>query len=504
MTMTDVAPDRRVSAEFRPVPGTDRLAVAGRQEYLMLVSMALLLVSTTPGAGLIGDVVKVIWLLSVVVLTAYNIGAAFGVYITAVALFAHFSGEGWGTVFGRPDNYALLILVAGLVVRVAAGRSARPWTWSLLVIVAFVGYGLVQTAGLGLITRGTFAWYMRAFGLPMLMFVMLAQSGVSLRECRALVRALLVLGAYMAVISLAERAAWTNLLLPPWLEAPPPDPRNPDLLSTMYPGRSGGLLMQPAWNGLALSLILCLAILSTRLFSRRGRWFGAVVAPLCLLGVFLTYTRAVWLACGFACLALLLRPAATKARTRIRRFGVLVASAGFVGAMMLMPDTTARQRIGDSGTVLFRFNLWRAGLSMAADRPLIGSGFGSFGNSIAEYQQVMTVGGQANISATPVHNTVLSVLVEMGTIGLALYLGALLVVFRRARTAARELWGREGAAWVVIFAGVYFLQAQFAFAHEPATNQILFGMLGVIAGLRRRGRGPRWATPRNPPTFPAR
>ena len=31
--------------------------------------------------------------------------------------------------------------------------------------------------------------------------------------------------------------------------------------------------------------------------------------------------------------------------------------------------------------------------------------------------------------------------------------------------------------------GVYFLQAQFAFAHEPTTNQLFYGVMGAIAGL---------------------
>jgi len=86
------------------------------------------------------------------------------------------------------------------------------------------------------------------------------------------------------------------------------------------------------------------------------------------------------------------------------------------------------------------------------------------------------------VSATPAHNTVLNVLVELGAIGLFLYLGALVALYRRAKTAAVQFWGRDGAVWVAVFFGVYFLQAQFAFAHEPTTNQIFFGTMGALAG----------------------
>jgi len=462
---------------------SDRLsAAAGRDDILMYVSMALLLISTIQGTGLIGDATKVLWLISIAVLTALNVGAAFGVYVAGVALYAVRTFGGWGAVTDRPDNYALLIVVAGLLLRMVVAR-ARLWSWSAVVIVGFVAYGLLDTAVMGLLSRYTFAWYMRTFGLPMLMFLLLAQHGFGLREFRSLVRSLLVLGAYMALVSIAERVGLYDFIVPTWISAPPPDASGPSLASVLYPGRSGGVLMQPAWNGLALSLILCLAILSARLSTGRSRWVGGVVGLLCLIGIFLSYTRAAWLACAFASLVLLWRPAATRTRTQLKRFAVVAGSAVLIVTLALLPDTTARQRIGDSGTVLFRFNLWEAGAGMVADRPMFGSGFGSFGDNIADYEQDMTVGPPTNFSASPSHNTLLNVLVELGLIGIVLYAGALVVMLRRIRAAALQRWGREGAVWATVFFGVYVIQAQFAFAHEPTTNQIFFGVMGAVAGL---------------------
>jgi hypothetical protein len=469
-------------------PGEIELPAARRGEsdrFLLYASMALLLISTTQETGAVGDVIKVVWLVSVALLTVVNVGAAFGVYIAAVALFAVWSFGGWGAVTDRPDNYALLILIAGLVLRMVLARG-RLWTWSTLVMGGFVAYGLLDTAAMGLLTRYTFAWYMRTFGLPMLMFLLLAQHGFGLREFRALVRSLLVLGAYMALVSIAERVGWDSLIVPAWITTPSLDTTSPVLSATLYPGRSGGILMQPAWNGLALSLIYCVAILSARLFNGRSRWVAGVVSLLCLVAIFLSYTRATWLACAFSSLVLLWRPAATRATTRLKRFGVAAASAALVVTLALLPDTTARQRIGDSGTVLFRLNLWEAAVGMVADRPLWGAGFGSFGGNLADYQQDMTVGAPTNFTATPSHNTELNVLVELGLIGIVLYLGALVAMLRRARAAALQFWGREGGVWVAVFFGVYVIQAQFAFAHEPTTNQIFFGMMGAVAGLLRR------------------
>lgn len=456
------------------------------EQCLMFVSMALLLIATLDAPGLIGNTVKLVWLVSFALLTALNVGAAFGVYVAAVSLFGVWTLGGWGTVFARPDNYALVILGVGITTRMVMARSLRLFDRSTLVVIAFVGYGLIQTAIMGHLTRSNFAWYMRAFGLPMLMFVLLAQHGVTSREFRALVHSLLVIGAYSAMVSIAERLGWHDVIVPTWIGSGATD-SGLEPASTVYPGRSGGLLMQPAWNAFVLSLVYCIAILCSRWSSGWSKWLSWLVGLLCLVGVFLSYTRAAWLACTLASLALLLRPSTTRSRTLLKRFGVVAASAAVLFALVVLPETIARQRIGDSGTVLFRLNLWKVALSMAADRPLVGAGFGSFGSSLGDYQREITMGYQVRISATPVHNTVLSVLVELGAIGLALYLGALVAMFRRARTAALHFWGREEAVWVAVFLGVYFIQAQFAFAHQPATNQIFFGVMGAIAGFTSRG-----------------
>ena len=477
-------------------------ATAPWDEYIMYVSMALLLISTIQGIGLIGDAVKVVWLASVVLLTAINAGAALGVYIAALSLFAVVHYDGLGPAFGRPDYYALLILVAGLAIRMALNRASRtgPGDRATLLVVGFVGYGLLQTALMGVLTRSVFMIYLWMPGLPMMMFLLVAQYGLSSREFRALVCSLLVLGSYMALVSIAERVGWHDLIVPAWIADPSLTSILPGLgPSTVATGeaRSGGLLMQPAWNGLALSLIYCVAILSFRMFNRRSGWLLGIVALLCLVGVFFSETRASWLACALASLALLSRPSKTRAKTRLKRFGVVSASIIVILALVVLPDTSARQRIGESGTVFYRFNLWKVALSMAAARPLFGSGFTTFDDQVSDYQDEMTLGCQApgqvtclngrmNIDNDAAHNTVLSMLVELGAIGLVLYFGALMVIFRRARTAALELWGREGAVWVAVFFGVYFLQAQFAVAHEPTTNLMLFGLLGAVAGLVRR------------------
>ncbi len=450
----------------------------------MYFSLLALLVCAVQDTGLIGEAAVIVWLAAFAVLTALNLGAAFGVYIASVGLFAVLRYKGWGTVFERPDNYALLILLGGLVLRIAASRSARLWNKTTILVGAFIGYGILEMMWFGLLTRGNFAWYMRMFGLPFLMFTLLEQCGLGPREYRALVRSLLVLGAYMSLISIAERIGWRELIMPTWITDPSVAAVDPSFGDSS--GRSGGLLMQPEWNGLALSLIYCLAIGSGRVFEGTGLLLGRTVAVLCLMGVYFSYTRAAWLGCVVASMFFFVRPERGASQMLLRRIGVLAAGATLLVSLIIAPDNMARQRAGDSGTVFYRLNLWTAGLGMIARRPLLGSGFGTFGGNLADYQGVMTVGSKMKILDEPAHNTPLSVMAEMGAIGLSMYMAILGLVLLRMRAAALLKWGNEGAAWVTLFFAVYVVEVQFVIAHEPTTNQIFFGIAGIIAGFAIR------------------
>jgi hypothetical protein len=105
-------------------------------------------------------------------------------------------------------------------------------------------------------------------------------------------------------------------------------------------------------------------------------------------------------------------------------------------------------------------------------------------SNLSQYQSALdVVGPWMKIGASPVHNTMLDVQVELGAIGVVLYVAVLLSVFHDAKTNMAHHWGREGVIWVLAFAGSYFIQVQFANAHEPTSNQILYGTMGALAGL---------------------
>src|SRR5215472_5870100 len=111
MTVTWLPKERDGALPASPAGAGD-----GRAEALMYLSLLLLLLSTIP-AGAVGNAITLAWLASVAVLAFLNAGAACGLYIASVALYGILHFTGWGSIFERPDNYALPILLGGLTWR---------------------------------------------------------------------------------------------------------------------------------------------------------------------------------------------------------------------------------------------------------------------------------------------------------------------------------------------------------------------------------------------------
>src|SRR5678810_976785 len=98
--------------------------LALRVNPLLGLSLVLLVLSSADN-GPFGALVKFCWLASVACLTFTNIGGALAAYIGSLAIYSPFHFQGWGTPLERPDNYALAIVLAGLLARAYQNDRAR-------------------------------------------------------------------------------------------------------------------------------------------------------------------------------------------------------------------------------------------------------------------------------------------------------------------------------------------------------------------------------------------
>lgn len=156
----------------------------------------------------------------------------------------------------------------------------------------------------------------------------------------------------------------------------------------------------------------------------RGVRSLAVVAGLAtLVALMLTFSRS-----GFVAAAAVLALAVLQIRPRWKAAAALVAMVvvGYAATPRIYHDRIRSVTLTDESLRL-RYGIWEKGLEMAASRPVLGVGIGTFA---AHYGRV------APPPPRSAHNVFVEVLAEMGVVGLAAYLWLLGAAFRRLRRVA--------------------------------------------------------------------
>jgi putative inorganic carbon (HCO3(-)) transporter len=269
-----------------------------------------------------------------------------------------------------------------------------------------------------LLDRGGFLLILDTFGiLPFLTFLVAPVAFSTAAHRRVLLGTLVALGAYVGLTVLFDMAQLDALVFPRYIL----DPN-----AGLHPGRGRGPFVDPVACGLALytCAVACgIAIASWKTRSMRAVAVG--VGLLCAVGAFLSLERSVWIGAvaGTATAMLAIRG--------LRRYFVAVVVAvavTIVATLTLIPGLSERvaDRANDRGTLWDRRNLDRAGLNMVKARPLTGFGWGGFleyGEDFFEQSPDYPLTASKGIG---LHNTPLTYAVELGLIGLTLWLLGLL------------------------------------------------------------------------------
>lgn len=161
--------------------------------------------------------------------------------------------------------------------------------------------------------------------------------------------------------------------------------------------------------------------------------------------VFVSLSRGGILALAALVLLLSLQPARAFFRTRVRKrlfLGVVTIGAAALLTLSysaLSERTSSLFTTDDGGSG--RTNLWLGARTGVAQNPVLGLGFGAFASQSNELMR-QTPGVEFSAyrlrpGGQPVHNAYLESLVELGPLGLALFLGMLVLALRALRRAAR-------------------------------------------------------------------
>ena len=202
----------------------------------------------------------------------------------------------------------------------------------------------------------------------------------------------------------------------------------------------------PGFDPNDLGVTIAIAVPMALYLALRGRgWhYRAAVVVICA-AVLLTASRTALIAtfAGFTVVLWTWRGATWLQRSS----GLALVALTVLGAVALAPKES-RARIATTtneitkGTLHKRTTIWKAGLRSLKQYPLQGAGAGAYPDSVEPYIGVPPRAGHEYVA----HNAFLSVLVETGVVGFALYALVLLAL-------AAFVWvmpWREAALWGVV------------------------------------------------------
>jgi O-antigen ligase len=215
--------------------------------------------------------------------------------------------------------------------------------------------------------------------------------------------------------------------------------------------------------------------------------------PLFCVAIFFTYTRSAWLGAAAAMLVVM----SLELPTKWRRFAFgAVAAAGllFVGAKWDsilsfkrdVHNTASDTRHSVEQRSSFTYVSWQ----MFKDHPVFGCGFGRFYDKklpyLSDRRQQMEIDSLRSLQH---HNTLLSVLVETGIVGVALFVVLIASLAQSAwnvvRAAGAPAWVRRFGVVMLATVATYLASAVFHdLSLSPTEHWILFSLAGITSGLQ--------------------
>jgi O-antigen ligase len=322
-----------------------------------------------------------------------------------------------------PDRMLIVVGLAATLLRIGPSHDRPPIELRAVhfALAAAFGYALIS-----MILARTTDTHSSVFALldqyglfPFLVFTAAPTVFRTARQRRILLGSLVATGAYLAITALFEKLKLHSLIWPKYINNP--------FIGAHY-GRSRGPFVEAVADGLAMYACAIASAIAFVTWRRPGaRVLAAATCVMCLLGVQLTVTRAVWLGAMVATFVVLV------AAEPLRRYlvpGVAASLCLIFGAFAVVPGLTslARSRQRDKGPIYERRNSDAAGLRMVKAKPLFGFGWYRHNKASQPYfrnpKTFPFMGEKAGF-----HNIFLIFAVGLGLVGFGIWLLAALLAF---------------------------------------------------------------------------
>jgi O-antigen ligase len=366
--------------------------------------------------------------------------------------------------------YKFLFLVPPviLVARMATGESRRPRLWIIDVLPGlYVAYILVRAqllpselSGADVSPRAIYT----AIGMSVIGYYFAAFGRTSDRFPIAIVRALLWSGIVVALLALVDKAIVWNV----WntVEGGQGEPRR--VTSTFSSATELGAY-------LGFGLVFAVAILAWK-GPRSLRLPAILFIPVSLPAMFFTLTRGPVVAALAVTVVIAL--IANRARWPSLLLFATVAILVFAAWGQISSTSVYQQRLGVTETLRARAKIEHVSIELFREKPLFGWGYNTFNKA---EQTVPSRDPRYDYLTS--HNTFLTVLDELGLVGLALLLLPWATIGWRAISAA---WRGQAERWIVGgCVGVAAAYAIGAFTYDARFFSLVTALPWIALGVAR-------------------
>jgi len=363
----------------------------------------------------------------------------------AALVLSIFNGTADGAFLGIPiGRIALVAFVVALAMELVRGRRVQV-TILGLVLLAQAAWVAISAAASGTLTESLgFFGFVDEILMPAIMFLVAPVAFSSPADRALLIKAITVAMIGVSLITVAQSLGLTALL--------------PGYLSTGVQSgivqRGTGPSLQVAANGATLAMSAGVAIVLLR--NSVGRW--RIAAWLGLIGLsvgcFLTLTRSVWLAWIAAIITFAIFDA--RARKAVLAAAVpLVAAALAAAAFIPALGSAVDERLTTVRSLYDRTNTNAAAVKMLEENAVTGVGWRRFLPEVDNYVRQLDLAPLTSVHI-PAHNVLLARGAELGLVGLALFVAALLlgpvrVLVLSAPTGDRQWRAIAAAAFAAWF-----------------------------------------------------
>lgn len=305
------------------------------------------------------------------------------------------------------------------------------------------------------------------------------------RDYRVLYFGAIGFGIYLALTAIAESRGLTAFVFPRYIS----DPSHAEFL-----GRGRGPFLNPVANGIVQTTCLMVGLSRWTVAQRRGRVLLAIYTMIMLAGCYSTLTRTVWMGTAFA-ISMFVLVNLPPQRRIVFVAGMVLCGGLFLGGAWDQIKSFKRDKNVSveemEQSAQLRPLLAAVALRMAQHHPFVGHGFGQYRLHAVDYH----FGGQPapwedGTEPTQMvlpyvqHNVFLSVLVDLGLIGLAIFLAMLAQwswqAWRVWRNASLPSWQRSCGLVSLTVISSYLINGMF---HDvmivPMANMFLFTIVGV-------------------------